>query len=320
MTWRDHRRDRQGAARAHRRRHDGLQEGAGRDQRRHGSRDRLAAHQGPRQAAKKSGRTAAEGLVGVAVQGTMGAAVEVNSETDFVAKNEQFQEFVRNVAQIALATGDDVEELGARPISGRRHRRRGADRQHRHDRREPVAAPRRPCRSSEGVVVSYVHNAAGAGPRQDRRAGRAGERRRQGRRSETLGKQLAMHVAAANPLALTGDELDADAGRARARHRDREGARNRQAGRDRREDGRGRDGQVPQGERAALAAVRDGQQDQVADVIAPRPRRPAPTIDAQGLCPLPARRRHREEGRRLRRRSRGGCPGVKPNRSPSRSR
>src|SRR5215210_8166705 len=58
-------------------------------------------------AAKKAGRTAAEGLVGVAVAGTKGAVVEVNSETDFVAKNDQFQEFVRTVSQIALETGSD---------------------------------------------------------------------------------------------------------------------------------------------------------------------------------------------------------------------
>src|SRR5690242_19574318 len=62
-------------------------------------------------AAKKSGRTAAEGLVGVAVEGKKGAAVEVNSETDFVAKNEQFQDFVRTVSQLALTTGDNIDAL-----------------------------------------------------------------------------------------------------------------------------------------------------------------------------------------------------------------
>src|SRR5215210_8798080 len=62
-------------------------------------------------AAKKSSRTAAEGLVGVAVSGTRGAAVEVNSETDFVAKNEQFQDFVRKAARLALASGGDVDAL-----------------------------------------------------------------------------------------------------------------------------------------------------------------------------------------------------------------
>src|SRR3546814_5793609 len=62
-------------------------------------------------AAKKAGRTAAEGLVGVAVEGARGAVVEVNSETDFVAKNEQFQEFVRIVAGVALETGADVDAI-----------------------------------------------------------------------------------------------------------------------------------------------------------------------------------------------------------------
>src|SRR5205085_7557126 len=64
-------------------------------------------------AAKKAWRTASEGLVGIAVEGKRGAVVEVNSETDFVAKNEQFQDFVRNVATLALQHGTDVEVLGA---------------------------------------------------------------------------------------------------------------------------------------------------------------------------------------------------------------
>src|SRR4051812_22514927 len=64
-------------------------------------------------AAKKAGRTASEGLVGIAVEGNRGAVVEVNSETDFVAKNEIFQAFVRNVATLALQHGGDVEALGA---------------------------------------------------------------------------------------------------------------------------------------------------------------------------------------------------------------
>ena len=61
-------------------------------------------------AAKKAGRTAAEGLVGVAVEGTRGAVVEVNSETDFVAKNEQFQDFVRQAAKLALNAGGDPHQ------------------------------------------------------------------------------------------------------------------------------------------------------------------------------------------------------------------
>ncbi|MCC6482518.1 MAG: translation elongation factor Ts, partial [Sphingomonadaceae bacterium] len=70
-------------------------------------------------AQKKSSRTAAEGLVGVAVAGTKGVAVEVNSETDFVAKNEQFQDFVRNVTQVALSTGmADAEALASADYPG----------------------------------------------------------------------------------------------------------------------------------------------------------------------------------------------------------
>ena len=64
-------------------------------------------------AAKKAGRTASEGLVGVVVEGKRGAVVEINSETDFVAKNEVFQDFVRNVAKLALDEGSNVETLAA---------------------------------------------------------------------------------------------------------------------------------------------------------------------------------------------------------------
>src|SRR5882757_10053005 len=64
-------------------------------------------------AAKKSSRTAAEGLVGIAVNGTSGAAIEVNSETDFVAKNDQFQGFVRDVTFVALELGDDLDTIKA---------------------------------------------------------------------------------------------------------------------------------------------------------------------------------------------------------------
>src|SRR5687768_10685204 len=70
-------------------------------------------------AAKKSSRTAAEGLVGVAVQGTKGVAVEVNSETDFVAKNDQFQDFVRKTTEAALGVaGDDIDALKAATYPG----------------------------------------------------------------------------------------------------------------------------------------------------------------------------------------------------------
>src|SRR5215469_11742826 len=67
-------------------------------------------------AAKKAGRLAAEGLIGVAVRGGVGALVEINSETDFVARNEQFKEFVKDAAHLALDVEGDVEKLLARPM------------------------------------------------------------------------------------------------------------------------------------------------------------------------------------------------------------
>ena len=127
-------------------------------------------------AAKKAGRTAAEGLVGVAVEGKRGAVVEVNSETDFVAKNELFQDFVRNVAKLALRAR--YRRRGARrcAISGRRNGAGEADRQHREDRRESVAAPRRGARGERGRGRALRPQPGRAGPRQDRRARRARER------------------------------------------------------------------------------------------------------------------------------------------------
>jgi elongation factor Ts len=160
-------------------------------------------------AAKKAGRTAAEGLVAVAVAGTRGAVVEVNSETDFVAKNEQFQEFVRTVAGIALATGSDVDALKAAawPAGGTVEEKLTGNiatiGEHQSLRRAAILEV------GDGVVVSYVHNAVTAG------LGKIGvlvalESNGDKAALETLGKQLAMHIAAANPLALRGEDLDAD--------------------------------------------------------------------------------------------------------------
>jgi elongation factor Ts len=158
-------------------------------------------------AAKKAGRTAAEGLVGVAVQGNRGAVVEVNSETDFVAKNEQFQEFVRTVAGLALTASGNVEGLltAAWPEGGTVQEKLNSNiatiGENQSLRRSAVL------QVSEGVVVSYVHNAAAAG------LGKIGvlvalESSGDKGRLEALGKQLAMHIAAANPLALRGEDLD----------------------------------------------------------------------------------------------------------------
>ena len=159
-------------------------------------------------AAKKSGRTAAEGLVGVAVAGTKGAAVEVNSETDFVAKNDQFQDFVRKTTEVALTLGsNDVEALkaAAYPDGGTVGEKLtnnvatiGENQQLR--RMKTVSV-------SDGVVVPYVHNAAAPN------LGKIGvlvalESDAGVDVLEPLGKQLAMHIAAAFPQALHHDHLD----------------------------------------------------------------------------------------------------------------
>ena len=161
-------------------------------------------------AAKKSSRTAAEGLVGVAVSGTKGVAVEVNSETDFVAKNEQFQDFVRNTTEVALGvSGDDIEALKAAsyPTGGtvaealtNNVATIGENQQVRRMKTVEVA---------NGVVVPYMHNAAAPN------LGKIGvlvalESEAPADVLEALGKQIAMHIAAAFPLALTADDLDAE--------------------------------------------------------------------------------------------------------------
>jgi len=158
-------------------------------------------------AAKKAGRTAAEGLVGVAVAGNRGAVVEVNSETDFVAKNEQFQEFVRTVAELAVQGAGTVESLLAAswPTGGTVEEKLTANiatiGENQSLRRSAVL------QVENGAVVSYVHNAVAPG------LGKIGvlvalESTGDQDRLNALGKQLAMHIAAANPQALTGEELD----------------------------------------------------------------------------------------------------------------
>jgi len=150
-------------------------------------------------AAKKSGRVAAEGLVGVATRGHAGAAVEVNSETDFVARNELFQAFVRTVGGLALGAAD-VEALKAVPYPGTGRTVAG-------ELTELVArigenlVLRRAANLAveRGVVASYVHNSLAPG------LGKiavlvALESAAEGDALAALGRQLAMHVAAANPL------------------------------------------------------------------------------------------------------------------------
>jgi elongation factor Ts len=158
-------------------------------------------------AAKKAGRTAAEGLVGVAVEGARGAVVEVNSETDFVAKNEIFQDFVRNVAKLALQHGTDVEALGAA-----QYPEGGTVAEKLTDNIAKIGENQSLRRAAivevaEGVVVPYVHNQVVPG------LGKIGvlvalESSAPAETLTALGKQIAMHVAAANPLALSADDLD----------------------------------------------------------------------------------------------------------------
>jgi elongation factor Ts len=157
-------------------------------------------------AAKKAGRTAAEGLVGVAVEGTRGAIVEVNSETDFVAKNETFQDFVRNVAKLALEHGTDVQALGTAQYPA------GGTVQEKLTENIAKIGENQSLRRAavldvgEGAVVSYVHNQVAPG------LGKIGVlvALQSGAPADTLqalGKQIAMHVAAAHPLALSAEEL-----------------------------------------------------------------------------------------------------------------
>lgn len=159
-------------------------------------------------AQKKSSRTAAEGLVGVAVEGTRGVAVEVNSETDFVAKNDQFQDFVRKTTTAGLSVeGDDIETLRAAdyPDGGTVGEKLtgnvatiGENQQLRRMKTVQV---------SSGIVVPYMHNAVAPN------LGKIGvlvalESEAGADVLEPLGKQLAMHIAAAFPQALNADDLD----------------------------------------------------------------------------------------------------------------
>lgn len=160
-------------------------------------------------ASKKAGRVAAEGLVGMATAGGSGALVEVNSETDFVARNDKFQAYVANVTALALEHAGDMESLG------------GLDYGHGTSRTvseeltnliavigENMTMRRMVSLSvSPGVVVGYMHNSVGAG------LGKLGvlvalESDGDAAALETLGKQIAMHVAAANPQSVSVDDLD----------------------------------------------------------------------------------------------------------------
>lgn len=158
-------------------------------------------------AAKKAGRVAAEGLVGVMVKGNVGALVEVNAETDFVARNETFQAFAREVGHLALATGGNVEKVKtAKMASGRTV---AEELTHLIATIGENMSLRRAAtlRVEQGTVTSYIHNQISPG------LGRLGvlvalESRGNVEKLAAFGRQLAMHVAAANPQSLDIAGLD----------------------------------------------------------------------------------------------------------------
>ncbi len=158
-------------------------------------------------AAKKSGRVASEGLVAFVVDGTRGALIELNAETDFVARNTEFQEFASTLATLAL-DADDIEALGGvdYPDTGRNvseeltHKIATIGENMSLRRMESVSV-------GSGSVVSYMHNSTAPG------LGRIGvlvalESSADTAMLEELGKQIAMHIAATSPVSLSVDDLD----------------------------------------------------------------------------------------------------------------
>ncbi len=149
-------------------------------------------------AAKKAGRVAAEGLVAVSVDGSNGVAIEVNSETDFVAKNAEFQEMVRGISGVALNV-DSVEALADADFQGKKVSEVITDK---------IAtigenlSLRRISKISGDQVVSYVHNAVADG------MGAIAVLVAMKGNNQEFGRQVAMHIAAANPEALSNEDLD----------------------------------------------------------------------------------------------------------------
>jgi len=161
-------------------------------------------------AAKKSGRVAAEGLVAVAVDGLTGAAVEVNSETDFVARNEKFQAMVAEISKLALAAGGDSEKLKTMKFPGSQHAVAEYVAEMVATIGENMTVRRTASLNvSDGVIGSYVHNQAAPG------MGKIGvlvALESAGKKDQlaSFGRMLAMHVAATNPVALDLDSVPAD--------------------------------------------------------------------------------------------------------------
>ena len=157
-------------------------------------------------AAKKSGRIAADGLIGIVARGRAGAVVEVNSETDFVARNEQFQQMVRDIAAAALKVGGDFEKLKAAKLG------KSTVEGHITDMIATIGENMSLRRSAglsvkEGAVATYMHGAVAP------MLGKIGvlvalESSGDAAKVNEFGRKVAMHIAAANPQAVTEDGLD----------------------------------------------------------------------------------------------------------------
>ena len=160
-------------------------------------------------AAKKSGRVASEGLVAIAVDGPKGAVVELNAETDFVARNTEFQSFAASLAQLALASGD-MDTLKGADFPGTGRVVEDELTQKIATIGENMSLRRMECLTvAQGAVVSYMHNATADG------LGRIGvlvalESAAGAETLNGLGKQIAMHIAATSPASLSVEDLDAE--------------------------------------------------------------------------------------------------------------
>ena len=168
----------------------------------------LLRKKGLAKAAKKAGRIAAEGLIGLAVEGTKGVLVEVNSETDFVARNDLFQGLVKMIANVALTVGTDVEKIKAAKVGTITIADAIADTIAKIGENMTL---RRASRLSvgTGVIANYVHNSVEEG------LGKIGvlvalESTSKADELKRFGRMVAMHVAASNPQAVDPSGLDAD--------------------------------------------------------------------------------------------------------------
>jgi elongation factor Ts len=168
----------------------------------------LLRKRGLAKAAKKAGRVAAEGLIGLAVEGSQGVVVEVNSETDFVARNELFQGLVKMIANVALTVGADVEKIKEAKLGNITMAEGIADAIAKIG--ENMSLRRASSLSAaNGVIGSYVHNSV------DQGLGKIGvlvalESTGKGDELKRFGRMLAMHVAASNPQAIDPSGLDPD--------------------------------------------------------------------------------------------------------------